>query len=109
MAGKEILMKSILQAVPTFAMMCFKLPESLCKRIVSIIGRYWWNNKGEGKSIHWGSYKLLCKAKDMGGLGFRDFGSFNDALLAKQIWRLASNQAALTSRLVKAKYYGCFA
>ncbi|KAL9675115.1 hypothetical protein QQ045_003316 [Rhodiola kirilowii] len=105
MAGKEILIKSVLQAVPLYAMMCFKLSESLCKRIVGIIGRYWWSKKGEGRSIHWGSYILLCKAKDMGGLGFRDFSNFNDALLAMQIWRLLTNQSSLGSRLIKAKYF----
>ncbi|CAM8929085.1 unnamed protein product [Rhodiola kirilowii] len=105
MAGKETLVKSILQAIPTYAMMCFKLPDSLCKRIIGIISRYWWSNKGGGRCIYWGSYKLLCKAKEVGGLGFRDFVNFNDALLAKQIWRLVTNPDALVSRLIRAKYY----
>ncbi|KAL9688321.1 hypothetical protein QQ045_032742 [Rhodiola kirilowii] len=105
MAGKEILIKSILQAIPTYAMMCFKLPVSLCKKIVGIISKYWWNNKGGGRCIHWGSYKLLCKTKEVGGLGLRDFESFSEALLAKQIWRLQSNQEAMASRLIKAKYF----
>ena len=32
-ASREVLIKSILQAIPTFTMGCFKLPKSLCKDI----------------------------------------------------------------------------
>lgn len=39
-AGKEILIKAIVQAIPTFAMSCFKLPTGLCKDIESLICRF---------------------------------------------------------------------
>lgn len=31
--GRKVLIKSILQAMPTFTMNCFKLPKNLCKDI----------------------------------------------------------------------------
>jgi hypothetical protein len=37
MGGKEILIKSIAQAVPVFAMMVFKIPKNICKEITSAI------------------------------------------------------------------------
>ncbi|CAM8885121.1 unnamed protein product [Rhodiola kirilowii] len=105
MAGKETLIKSVLQAIPSFAMMCFKIPVSICKRLAGIVCKYWWNNKGGDKCIYWGSYKLLCKPKEVGGLGWRDFETFNEAMLAKQVWRLHSCQDSLVSRLLRAKYF----
>ena len=33
LAGKDILMKSILMALPNYTMYCFKLPKGLCKEI----------------------------------------------------------------------------
>lgn len=39
-AGKEVLIKSVIQAIPTYVMGCFKLPDYLLKEIDSIIARF---------------------------------------------------------------------
>ncbi|XP_027174297.1 uncharacterized protein LOC113773895 [Coffea eugenioides] len=36
-AGKEIMLKSVSMAMPTYTMSCFKVPKRLCKDISSII------------------------------------------------------------------------
>ena len=49
-AGKATMIQSVLSAVPSFAMTCFELPISLCKRIQSVLTRFWWDSKhGERK------------------------------------------------------------
>ncbi|MCI01564.1 ribonuclease H protein [Trifolium medium] len=47
----------------------------------------------------------LCRAKKEGGLGFRTFKAFNEAILAKQGWRLITNPHSLLAQTLKAKYY----
>lgn len=42
-AGKLTLLKTVLTAIPTFAMTCFLLPISLCKKIQSVMTRFWWD------------------------------------------------------------------
>lgn len=39
-AGKLVLLKSVLAAMPTYKMSCFKLPMSLCKHIQSALTRF---------------------------------------------------------------------
>jgi hypothetical protein len=48
-----------------------------------------------------GSYVIQ---KNEGGMGFRDFHSFNLAMLAKQSWRLITEPTSLCARVLRAKY-----
>lgn len=86
-------------------MMCFKIPSSVCKRISAIIYKFWWSRTNEGRAIHWVRNTTLNRAKSDGGFNFRDMELFNDALLAKQFWKLFSSPSSLVSRFFKARYF----
>ena len=83
-AGKATLIKAVVQAIPLYAMSCFKFPKSFVHDLNMIIARFWWGSGREKKGIHWLNWDLLSVSKLDGGLGFRDFEAFNLALLAKQ-------------------------
>ena len=38
-------------------------------------------------------------------MGFRDFHSFNLAMLAKQVWRLVNEPESFCAKVLRAKYY----
>ncbi|GKV06524.1 hypothetical protein SLEP1_g18408 [Rubroshorea leprosula] len=104
-AGREVLIKSVLQALPTYVMGLFKLPKTLCTDLERIMNSYWWGGGEEEHKIHWLEWRRLAISKKHGGLGFRALHEFNMAMLGKQGWRLMTNPDSLAAQLLKAKYF----
>lgn len=104
-AGKETLVKSVLQAIPTYMMGVCKLPCSVCDDLTQLVRNFWWGSKQGQRKTHWLAWDKIIEPKGKGGLGFRDFRLFNQALLAREAWHLLTNPVSLCSQVLKAKYY----
>ena len=50
-AGREIMIKAVAQAVPTYAMSCFRLPIQLCQEIEAMIRKFWWSQGQDQNKI----------------------------------------------------------
>jgi hypothetical protein len=55
-AAKEILIKAIAQAIPTYDMSCFDITKSLCDDISRMICRHWWSQMDDEHRAHWVSW-----------------------------------------------------
>ena len=61
--GREILIKTIAQAIPTYTMSIFKLLKALCDSINFTLAKYWWGQTKDEKKIHWINWRKLCTTK----------------------------------------------
>ncbi|XP_057985408.1 uncharacterized protein LOC131170376 [Hevea brasiliensis] len=85
-AGKEILIKVVIQSVPSYVMSSVKLPTGIIGDLEKLAAKFWWRKSFDSVNIHWLSWKRLSCSKSLGGLGFKELNLFNVALLAKQAW-----------------------
>ena len=104
-AGKDVLIKVVAQAIPTYAMSCLDLTKSLCDDIGRMVCRFWWAQQENENKMHWISCERLCSRKKKGGMGYRDLHLFNLAMLARQGWRLIVELDSLCAQVLRAKYY----
>ncbi|XP_037495366.1 uncharacterized mitochondrial protein AtMg00310-like [Jatropha curcas] len=105
-AGREILLKTVLHALPNYLMSLFLLPKTLCTELERIMNRFLWGSgRNYSQGIHWLAWNKMAIPKVFGGLGFRKIHEFNIALLGKQGWKLMVNPDSLAARVLKAKYF----
>lgn len=105
-AGREILLKNVIQAIPLHAMSLFLLPKETAKEIERAMNSFWWRGETRGRrGINWKEWNHLTLPRFKGGLNFRNIRDFNLALISKQFWRLMQNPTSLVARVYKAKYH----
>ncbi|CAM8950720.1 unnamed protein product [Rhodiola kirilowii] len=104
--GREVLIKAVIQAIPTYMMSVYYFPRKIIAEINKLMLQFWWDKKESGKGINWINQATLLKKKCEGGLGLRDLLIFNEAMLLKIGWRMVKQPDLLLSRTLLAKYCG---
>lgn len=70
--GKEVLLKTVAQTIPNYAMSVFLLPLEMCRDMEKMMCKFWWRSSTKkDRSIHWMSWERMCQPKSAGSLGFR--------------------------------------
>ncbi|KAL5552000.1 hypothetical protein UlMin_002176 [Ulmus minor] len=103
--GREVLAKSIIQAIPAYSMNLFKIPSTLIKELHRLCAQFWWGGNPGKRRMHWCNWEKLCSHKLDGGMGFRDLRLFNKAILAKQAWRIHTHPTSLAARVLQGFYF----
>jgi hypothetical protein len=66
--GKEVLIKAVAQAIPTYTMGCFRLPKGLCAHLNSLLQKFWWGCDRGKRKTNWIAWEKLVQPKYMGEL-----------------------------------------
>jgi hypothetical protein len=99
------MIKSVLQAIPSYVMSIYLIPESTIRDIERMMNSFWWGGGANNKGIKWLAWDRMTYPKSQGGLGFRDLHTFNLAMIAKQGWKIMTNPHSLVAKIYKARYF----
>ncbi|GAU31392.1 hypothetical protein TSUD_19380 [Trifolium subterraneum] len=103
--GRLVLLKSVLQSLPVYALSFFKAPTGIISSIDSIfIKKKFGEGVEDSRKIPWINWKSICLRKEGGGLGVRQMREFNLALLGKWCWRMLVGREGLWFRVLVARY-----
>lgn len=81
-----MLIRSVVQAIPTYLMSTFLLPLNVCRELDKITQRFWWNVTPDKKNfLAFKTWDELCTPRESGGLGFRLNHEFNQAMPSKLV------------------------
>lgn len=103
--GKEVLIKAVAQAIPSYTMSVFCLPGFLSDAFQRQFNAFWWGSNEHRRRIHWMGWRKMSQPKKLGGLGFQDLVCFNQSMLAKQGSRLLLYDDLLVTRVLRARYF----
>ncbi|XP_073136897.1 uncharacterized protein [Henckelia pumila] len=103
-AGREVLVKSVGHAIPSYCMSSFLIPFFILEELQRMLNSFWWGSSYK-RGLNLMGWDKMCVRKEFGGLGFRDLRCFNLALLAKHGWNFITNPNALVSQVFRAKYF----
>jgi hypothetical protein len=70
LGAKEVMIKVVAQAIPTYMMGLFKLSTNLCDELTQLVRYFWWGEGAGHRKVHWIAWDKLLWPKDRGGIGF---------------------------------------
>ena len=103
-AGRAVLVKAVMSAVPNHVMQGVNLPRHLCYKLDKINRDFLWGSTNEKRKLHLMGWEKVIKSKEEDGLGIQAARAKNLALLTKLNWRMYHEKEALWAKVLLKKY-----
>ena len=103
-AGRLVLIKAAVTAIPKYNMQCHKLPAKVCEEVNKLVRNFLWGSMVDKKKMHLVGWHKVTNPTNMGRLGIFDMQARNTALLAKLCWRIASSLEMPWAQMLTCKY-----
>lgn len=109
-AGRLILIRAVMNAMPVYWMGLFKVPGGIINEIDKVKRRFFWGEYLSGdswsKKLHTINWNMVCISKTSGGLGLSFLTHKNISLLVKWFWKLHNDRNSLWYKVITGKYGG---
>uniref|UniRef100_A0A2N9FQ21 Reverse transcriptase domain-containing protein n=1 Tax=Fagus sylvatica TaxID=28930 RepID=A0A2N9FQ21_FAGSY len=104
LAGRCTLIQAVTTSIPTHVMQCTMLPGKICTELDKLNRNFLWGDTLEKKKLHLIKWDLVTSPKEEGGLGLKQAGCRNKALLAKRNWDFISGSTDVWANVFRRKY-----
>ena len=94
-AGRTVLINSMIFDIISYWASIFVMPHEVIERINQICRNFSWGGAANFKRIPHISWGKICLLRKNGGLGIKDFTTWNKAKIAKLIWLIAEKKDVL--------------
>ncbi|GJS59198.1 RNA-directed DNA polymerase, eukaryota, reverse transcriptase zinc-binding domain protein [Tanacetum coccineum] len=94
-AGRLQLIDVVLESIHVYWASVFLLPATIIKEINRILKNFLWNQSENSASKAKVAWSSICRPKDQGGLGLKSLHIWNQALLTKHVWNIATKKDSL--------------
>ncbi|XP_070055164.1 uncharacterized protein [Nicotiana tomentosiformis] len=88
--GKIILLKHILQSMPTYILSAMNPPKGTMLMEKHFVNFFWGSVNGKNK-YHWSSWHNMCIPKEVGGVGIRRIDDIIETFNMKRLWRFRTH------------------
>lgn len=103
-AGKAILINSVLSAIPNYSMQTMLLPNNVLTELERNSRNFLWDSFDGHKKSHLLSWDCVSKEKSYGGLGIKKLKAQNITFIMKLCWGLITQPNRLWVRILHNKY-----
>ncbi|GKB53018.1 RNA-directed DNA polymerase, eukaryota, reverse transcriptase zinc-binding domain protein, partial [Tanacetum coccineum] len=94
-AGRLMLVASVLESIHVYWASVIFLPDGVIKDINKILKDFLWNQNDGTKGRPKVAWKKVCRSKQKGGLGLKDLGVWNRAMIIKHLWHIITDKESL--------------
>ncbi|KAL8469522.1 hypothetical protein ACS0TY_032389 [Phlomoides rotata] len=101
---RATLVQSSLSVVLIYNISFYILPKQVIKDLTKVQHFFLWGGDDVNSKIPRVKWSIVCKKKKYGGLGIREMGKFNRALVGKWIWRILTEKNMLWVRVLESRY-----
>ena len=102
--GRLTLLKSTLSSLPTYYLLLFTISQHIADRLERIQKNFLWRSSNDVFRYPLVAWDKVVWLVEIGGLGIRKIGLFNQALLGKWLWRFRKEAIHLWRQVIATKY-----
>ena len=105
LAGRILLIKSVLAAIPNYFIVVLKIPSGVLDTIKKLIkGFLWSGNLDDSRKVPLISLQDMSHASKVGGAGIHDLALRNEAFGGKLIWHMYTKSQSTWCKIMQQKY-----